>query len=309
VKYQAVAQHYGFVADAYEVKQMIPRLESYLIADRSLLSSFIGQTSSSYLGEIAYRGEHQLFFGIGVFILFAIGSWFCWAKSVGNNNPSRQSQIYLARVAFIALLIIFLGTLMFGAGSAWNLIATLPGLKFIRAISRIILVMAFPVTIIVALACENLHSLINNKNYRHQLLLVVFTAFLLCSETVFFQKSKTPIEQWHERLRTLGAELPSQLPPDSILFIAKDVSKPGYELPEVDAMILAQDLGIPTINGYSGKFPKGHEHNPVERCIPASERLEGYVNFLGPSTSNTMQIETIKNRIIKIPNISCYSSQ
>jgi hypothetical protein len=167
--------------------------------------------------------------------------------------------------------------------------------------------MAFPVAIIVALGCENLYSFINNKNYRQQLLLVTFTAFLLCSETVFFQNSRTPIEQWHERLRALGAQLPSPLPPDSILFIAKDVSKPGYELPEVDGMILAQDLGIPTINGYSGKFPKGHDHNPAERCISASERLEGYVNFSDPSASNTMQTEIIKNRIVKIPNIPCES--
>jgi len=305
VKYQAVSQQYGFVADAYEVKQMIPRLESYLIADRSLLSSFIGQTSSSHLGEMAYRGEHQLFFGIGVFALFAIGSWFCWVKSAGVNNPSRQSQTCVARVAFIALLIIFLSTLMFGAGSAWNLIATLPGLKFIRAVSRIVLVMTFPVSIIVALACENLYSYINAKNYFQQLSLMIITALLLCSETVFFQKSRTPIEQWHERLQALEAELPRPLAPDSVLFIPKDVSKPGYELPEVDAMILSQNLGIPTINGYSGKFPKGHEHNPVERCISASERLEGYANFLGSSASNTMQIESIKNRIVKIPNISC----
>jgi hypothetical protein len=307
VKYQSVSQQYGFVADAFEVQQMIPRLESYLIADRSPLSSFIGRASSSHLGEIAYRGEHQLFFGIGVFALLAIGSWFCWAKSARVNNPTQQSQIYLARVAFIALLILFLCSLMFGAGSAWNLIATLPGLKFIRAVSRIVLVMTFPVSIIVALACENLYSYINAKNYFQQPSLIVITAFLICSETVFFQKSRTPIEQWHERLRTLSIELPRPLEPDSILFIPKDVSKPGYELPEVDAMILSQNLGIPTINVYSGKFPKGHEHNPIERCISETERLEGYANFLSTSASKIIQIESIKNRIVRIPNIPCDS--
>lgn len=305
LKYKAVSQQYGFVAEAYEVNQMIPRLESYLIADRSPLSSFIGQTSSSHLGEIAYRGEHQLFFGIGVLVLFAIGTWFCWVKSARVNSPSRQSQICVARVTFTALLIIFLGSLMFGSGSAWNLIATVPGLQFIRAVSRIVLVMTFPVSIIVALSCENLYSYVNAKHYVQQLSLIIITALLICSETVFFQKSRTPIKQWHERLEALEAELPSPLAPDSVLFIPKDVSNPGYELPEVDAMILSQNLGIPTVNGYSGKFPKGHDHNPTERCISTSERLGGYTNFLGSSTSNTMQIESIKNRIIKIPNIPC----
>jgi hypothetical protein len=198
---------------------------------------------------------------------------------------------------------------MFGVGSAWNLISTIPGLQFIRAVSRIVLVMTFPVAIIVAVGCEYLYSFVNSKNYSQQLLLVILTALLLCSETVFFQHSKTPIKLWRERIKGLNNELPNPLPANSILFIAKDASKPGYELPEVDAMILSQDLGIPTINGYSGKFPKGHEHNPIERCIPALERLGGYLEFIGKPKSNTIELESLKNRIIQIPNIACGSPQ
>jgi len=81
------------------------------------------------------------------------------------------------------------------------------------------------------------------------------------------------------------------------------VSKPGYELPEVDAMVLAQDRGIPTINGYSGKFPPGNEHNPIERCIPAIERLEAYAKFSEIPAEVTKNL--IMNKIIQIPNISC----
>lgn len=307
VKYQAVSQQFGFTADTFEINQMIPRLESYLIADRSVLSAFIGQIFSNHLGSLAYRGEHQLFFGIGVLVLLAIGSWRCWAKKTLAMDSVHQAQTNVARVAFIALVILFFGTLMFGAGSAWNQIATLPGLKFIRAVSRIVLIMAFPASIIVALGCEYLNTLFKNKSLLKEMSLILFIALLLGGETIFFQKNRTPFELWRERIQLLSGDLPNPLPANSILFVAKDASKPGYELPEVDAMVLSQDLGIPTINGYSGKFPKGHEHNPVERCIPSSERLEGYANFLGSSASNTMQIESIKNRIVKIPNISCDS--
>ena len=68
-------------------------------------------------------------------------------------------------------------------------------------------------------------------------------------------------------------------------------------------MILAQDIGIPTVNGYSGKFPPGNHHNPIERCISAQERLESYAKFKG--TTSEHEIAQIMKQIVIIPTISC----
>jgi hypothetical protein len=181
----------------------------------------------------------------------------------------------------------------------------IPGLNAIRAVTRIILIMIFPTSIMVAIACE---KLINSQAFSagpKKTALIIGTAILLCSETLFFQNSKTPIEAWSLRNQILGNGLETPLKKDSILFVVKDEKKPGYELPEVDAMIFAQDRGIPTINGYSGKFPPGNDHNNIERCISAQERLSSYAKFTGAESDST--IVPLMKKIITTPNISCSS--
>ena len=303
IEYHVISQQYGFASDAHEMSQMIPRLESYFIADRSPLSAFIGKMFADNLAASPYRSEHQLFFGIGVLIFFVIGTWFCWTSAFAKKHLLNPSVISVGRVAFLALVIIFFGTLTYGIGSAWMQLMMVPGLKFIRAVTRIVLIMTFPVSIMVAVACEKLYDSIQPKNHHKKLALVIGAAILLSSETVFFQSSRTPNEAWAQRLQKLESDLPNPLPANSVLFVVKDESKPGYELPEVDAMVLAQDRGIPTINGYSGKFPPGNEHNPIERCIPAIERLEAYAKFSEIPAEVTKNL--IMNKIIQIPNISC----
>jgi len=303
LKYQFVSQQYGFTPDLHEISQMIPRLESYFIADRSPLSSFIGKAFSQNLSNSAYRSEHQLFLGIGIVIFFYLGALLCWFSKTSQKSHPNQMQSRIAKTAFIGLLILFFGTLMYGVGSAWMQLATIPGLASIRAVTRIILIMIFPVSIMVAFACEKLYysAFFNSDSKRITLMIVV--GVILCSETVFFQNSKTPNEAWGQRIKTLEQGLATPLDKTSVLFVAKDETKPGYELPEVDAMIFAQDKGIPTVNGYSGKFPPGNEHNPIERCISAQERLEGYAKFTEMIREST--IAMIMRQIVKTPNIPC----
>ena len=305
LKYQSVSQQYGFTPDLHEISQMIPRLESYFIADRSPLSSFIGKTFSQNLSNSPYRSEHQLFLGVGTVIFFCLGTLFCWFSKKSQKSHPNQAQSRIAKTAFIGLLILFFGTLMYGVGSAWMQLLVIPGIASIRAVTRIILIMIFPISIMVAFACEKLYySTLFNSNPK-KIALIISTVFALCSETIFFQNSKTPNEAWSQRIKMLQNELPSPLNENSILFVAKDETKSGYELPEVDAMIFAQDKGIATINGYSGKFPPGNEHNPIERCISAQERLDGYAKFTGAASESTMT--ALMQRIIKTPNISCSS--
>lgn len=305
MKYQAVSKLYGFTPDTLEISQMIPRLESYLIADRSELSGFIGKALAENLAKSPYRNEHQLFLGVGVIIFLALGTIFSWARKVGQNSHPNQMQIQVGKIACIVLITLFLGTLMYGVGSIWMSLTIIPGLNAIRAVTRIILVMIFPVSIMVAIACEKLYCSPVFSINSQKIILVIGTAILICSESVFFQNSKTPIEAWSQRNLILENGLETPLKKDSVLFVVKDEKKPGYELPEVDAMIFAQDRGISTINGYSGKFPPGNDHNPIERCISAQERLASYAKFTGAESDST--ITSLMKKIIATPNISCGS--
>jgi hypothetical protein len=240
---------------------------------------------------------------MGVLLLFAVGIFYSAQKSAAGNAHPNLSQIKIGRVASIALLILFLLTMTFGVGSAWNQLTMIPGLRFIRAVSRIILIMIFPISILVAIACEKLYYS-NFFNGHHKKIGLIFCCvFLISSETIFFQNSKTSNNAWAQRIQKLEPSLPTKLNQDAILFVAKDEAIPGYELPEVDAMVLAQDRGLPTINGYSGKFPPGNDHNPIERCISAKERLRSYAAFTGLAEEPTIMV--LMSKIIKIPNISC----
>jgi hypothetical protein len=303
IKYQAVSKLYGFSPDALEISQMIPRLESYLIADRSELSGFIGKAFAENLAKSPYRNEHQLFLGVGVIIFLALGTIFCWIGKVTQNSHPNQMQIQVGKIACIALITLFLGTLMYGVGSAWMQLAIIPGINAIRAVTRIILIMIFPVSIMVAIACEKLYYGATFNSSTKRFSLIIGAAILLCSETLFFHNSKTPIRAWSERIQNLEDDIKTPLNEHAILFVAKDEAAPGYELPEVDAMVLAQDKGIPTINGYSGRFPPGNIHNPIERCISAQERLSSFAKFTGAESDST--IAPLMKKIITTPNISC----
>ena len=303
MKYQAVSQQYGFASDSWEINQMTPRLESYLIADRSELSGFIGKALAENLSKSPYRSEHQLFLGVGVMIFLLLGTFFCWTSNTTQNSHPNQMQIQVGKIACIALITLFFGTLMYGVGSLWMSLTIIPGLNAIRAVTRIILIMIFPASIMVAIACEKLYYSETFNTNAKKIGLIIGTAILLCSETALFQNSRTPIEAWSQRIHILENGLEAPLNKGHILFVAKDEAKPGYELPEVDAMVFAQDRGIPTINGYSGKFPPGNDHNPIERCISAQERLGSYAKFTKVESDST--IATLMKKIITTPNISC----
>ena len=303
-KYQEVASNFGFEGSKWEAQQMLPRLESYLVADQSPLSSFVG----SWFKEIPYRSEHQLFFGIGVSIFFFVGCIVPWFKFFNRNRPYANDQNAIGKVAIFTFLILFLLTLKFGVGggrlaSIYEYFFAIPGILSIRAVTRMVLVLGLPVAIIVALGCDGLLNRIRQTSHLKQLFLSIFIAILLSIEVIFFIKYSAPYETWVKRKSDLTALLPSTIPLKSILFINHHGSGPWY-MTEVDAMVIAQDMGIPTINGYSGKFPPGHHHTTLSSCIPYMSRLNAYGKFNSLSEEQTNSFA--KNVIEIMP--SCFKN-
>ena len=296
-KYHQVAQQYGFSRSVLEIKQMLPRLESYLIADRSPLSSFIG----SWFTEVNYRGEHQLFLGIGVSILFLVGCIIPWFKYFNTNRLYAQDQNAISKVAFISFLLLILLTLKFGVGggrlaSAYEFLLAIPGIMSIRAVTRMVIVLGLPVAILVSLSCDSLISRFNQNDYLKRLIFIILVAALLSLEVIFFTNVRAPFESWTKRKNDVVALLPLPLQSNSILFINNDGKGPWY-LTELDAMVIAQDMGLATLNGYSGQFPAGHHHPTLNSCLPYMHRLKAYgrFNFLSDN-----EIKNYAQNIIEI---------
>jgi hypothetical protein len=273
-KYYLVSAHYGFGRSPNEIFTMLPRLSSYLLADGVRLSSWIGRS----LDGIPMRHEHQMFFGVGVWIviLYAIAtSWF-----VGRNQE-------LCRVAGISIVFLFVVTLNVGGISAYYVPANLPGFGAIRAVSRMVLVMLLPVSLLVAIGIERLWSRAREFGSVKRLSLLMLLLALLGAEVASYRTVNTPIRDWTERQSVLSACMPEAVPDKPIIFVTKKASEPFY-LCELDAMILAQDLGVPTLNGYSGNCPPGYV--VPDACVSYLNRLYGYADFYDIARSSVEEM-------------------
>jgi hypothetical protein len=59
-------------------------------------------------------------------------------------------------------------------------------------------------------------------------------------------------------LEQVKAQIPAIFPENPILAVAYTGKDSDY-MSELDVMLVAQELGWPTLNGYSGNFPQGYE--------------------------------------------------
>jgi hypothetical protein len=240
----------------------LPRLESYLIADASPWLSWF--TADIY---VPMRHEQNLFIGFGAIVLIVAA--VAWRGSAGVTG--------LTEAMAIALALLFAGTLLVGHVSFYHLVAWLPGIKAIRAVSRIIFVMLIPMSVLVGLGADAVWRRLGQGIRRMPVLAGL--AALVIAEPLSVNTASVPIAEWRSRVDSVRALLPPSVPKDAILFV-RSGSANEYEQywAELDAMLLGQDLGYPVLNGVSAFYPPGYR---FRRCVPASERLEGYSNFAG----------------------------
>lgn len=260
-KYHSVAKEYGFHRDVGEISSMLPRIGSYFIADNFKLDAWVGH----FVTHVPMRHEHQMFFGLGASLLAIIGLLTA-RKSPRWHQP--------ARILTLALLVLVLVTLSVGHFSLYRAIMLLPGFNSIRAVTRICLVMLLPVAGLGAMGIEALAGYVRNR-----LILTLTVAALLSAELLSYAPYHVPIEQWEARLTSLrdGSKFsPNEQTP--ILFALSNPNTPWPNLiTELDAMMLAQDMNVPTVNGYSGNLP--NDFGSADTCMTAASRLTNATAF------------------------------
>ncbi|MDP3895520.1 MAG: hypothetical protein Q8Q62_02470, partial [Mesorhizobium sp.] len=266
--YLLVAREYGFGRSYAEIDTMLPRLSSYLLADDQPYGAWL----SGWIENIPMRHEHQLFVGFAPLALFLAGTFAIIRH--GTRLP-------VARPSLLALLMLFLLTLHVGGWSLYALVAHLPGFNAVRAVSRVILVMLLPISIVAATGVEALGNVLRVRSAASSLAFGAALAALLVPELALQPAAFSPISEMQARLDRLMPHLPQPLPADAILSVAAVPGADHGAAIEVDAMMLAQRLGIPTINGYSGNAPPGV--SIVTPCGDAIFRLSGYAVHAGLS--------------------------
>ncbi len=260
--YVEVQRLYGFARGWEEVTNMLPRLQSYWVDDRL---PYWYPISIRLWGMPTMRNEHQLFAGLGVYALLAVG--------VISRKPSPQRKV--AFLHLLALLVLVLLTLDVGGFSLWRAVYILPGMSSIRSVTRVQLVLMWPLALFCAYTLDAWRVSVQKPVWVALGTLLVGAALLaepfLYTDGIQFSKTHA-----QNRLTELRNQLPAVIPARPILFVAvkKDES---FVISEADGMLLAQDLNWPTLNGYFGNFPP--EYHPADSCIELPRRIISYMRF------------------------------
>jgi len=255
--YLRVSQLYGAKRSIEEIATMLPRPSSYFLIDGSWLWSFL----SKDIVNIPMRHEHQIFFG-GLPLLLAFAG-LIFRRASGN--------LFAFWLIFLSFIIVVIFSISINSHSIWLLFAQLPVFSAIRAVTRIILVLLFPIAYLAAVAVNSFP-----KNWAPSKFCI---ASLLIFEFSTASVLATPIFTWRDHVNLASQKVPSKLPENPILFFAQP---PGAYIrdQEIDSMWVALNKGYPTLNGYSGNSPPGYQEKYGEDCGEVSRRVLAYLAFI-----------------------------
>jgi hypothetical protein len=284
--YYQTSTVYGFSRSWEEVSRLLPRWQSYLLADHSQLWGSI----SSLFSDLPLPHEHQLFPGLAAVLLILVGI----IMRFHTQNTRLAWLHFSAALALIAL------TLQVSDHSLYWLVWRLPGMNSLRAITRIILVIMWPLSLFMAWVADGVIQRFRQQR-RWMLMGVYLVTGLLVAESVFYSHSTYDKTIALARLDSLRQQIPVIVPQDPILFVARDQQE-AFWAKELDAMLLAQQMGWPTLNGYSGNDPPGYQ--PADSCKQLPARIENYMEFAGIS-SPTFYLDMIK-RVVPIGFADCH---
>jgi hypothetical protein len=162
----------------------------------------------------------------------------------------------------------------------------------------VVLVMLLPLAILAAIGMDSVVNSRLRRSFKWSWLVIL--SLLLMLETVYYRPYTTQISVWRERQTRLKSLLPATVAQDAILFAT---GKPGDfqdGIVELDAMILAQDMHLPTLNGYSGNFPKGHL-DPYP-CVSYQNRIN---SFFDRHPRSGLEPDAIARRVQQLASYWC----
>lgn len=284
--YVKVSELYGAKRGWSEITQMLPRLQSYFLSDESWLWSW----SSQFRGfsALPMRHEHQMFIGLAPMVLAVCGFLFGRKEKSGIAFPLLSSS----------LMLLVLVTTYFGGFSLWILFYKLPLLSAIRGVSRVVVVLLFPIGY---LAASFVDVLLERHSAGRRLILTVLVPALIL-EFAFISPLSSAKEDWRNRLSAAESKIPVNLPKDAVLFFAQ--TQGAFDADELDAMWASLESGHDTLNGFSGNYPGGYDVVYGEDCSQLPRRIEAYLSFIGKPNDHDLYTKLI-NRVVPLGFTNC----
>lgn len=227
-----------------EIFYSIPTVQSYLFVYRK---TFMWDSLNSVGMNLESWWSHQLFPGVtciaAIFFLFFYG-----IKEV--TEKKYFSKIYWS-IGFSAA-ITFLFYSRFGDFSFYSYLFNIPGFNAVRALFRVINVELIFFALFLAIAFNVIFRTVRNKWAGF----IIVLAILITDNFIygFVRFNKQEAKQRTKELRQKVGALPS----GTIVSYEPLTSVDRKPWIHIDAMLVTQELGLRTLNGYSGSIPKGY---------------------------------------------------
>jgi len=284
--YLKVASIYGFKRQWVEVFAMLPTISSYFISDYSHIWGIF----SKKITGIQLRWEQQLFIGLVPLLIITYALYL-------EKKLYLSSQKYFC--LFISFLLLMLITLRISDYSLWYYFYGLPLFSAIRAVSRIGLFFLFPVALFLAAAVD---ILIYKKNILIRKNLIAILALILVIDVCSVRAPTSLKLEWQERMLIEQSRLPKNIPENSILFLSQ--RSLYFESEEIDAMLVAQEKNLPTLNGHSGAIPHHFHVSYGDDCAEYPRRIILYLDFIGEA-KNKEAYRQIARRVLPVGFTGC----
>ena len=263
IPYGAAAREVG-MRSWEEITWMLPRLNSWLYPPpESIAWNWMRDLGLFGFRNLPYANEHQIFVGLTMLLSLLVWPFL---------KLSSHRLALLANRAWWALVFCFVLTLTVWDWTLWSLVFPLPAFGAVRAVTRIALYMLFPMAMVLAATLDTLivwarpkfsDALEGKAKAAGAGCLLALFVFVDNGVTGVIKTSFYTANLGVSRIKTaLKAINPGR---DYVFWVCqRDTEDPLYKV-SLDAMLAAQDLGVPTVNGYSGWSPPGYDLMPFPK--------------------------------------------
>lgn len=264
--YLQVKSLYGIDRSWNEIQSMLPRVQSYFLADSSW---FWSMPNAQFFGSIPMRHEHQMFTGVISMALLLI------AVVYGVRTTDLPGRVFTLMVASLGLLVLI--TLNIGGLSLWFFFHWLPLASAIRAMTRIDLVMLLPLAFAAAYFLDQIRA---KFSWGSRLIVFAILPALLIELSATSMPTSLKAD-WRLRLEEKIKLVPKDTPKDAIIFFSTSDKYGRSYVPELDAMWASITLGKKTMNGYSGAHPQDGDYGSLHEvdCSVLPQRIMAYAEF------------------------------
>ena len=218
--------------------------------------------------------EHKIGIGL-IFSCFALLS-FSWAlkgffkvqrgrlglsltglRTFPKFSSRFDASKYFLLIGCLGVLVFFILSLRLNS-SLWGIIySNIPGGSSVRAITRYALIAYFFVGIFVAVVLNEIENQTYSSNIKK--ICSIFLTYVVIVFGIFEQTGSAGYSDSNHSNYRVNSVINKIKPScDSFYLMAsKDFPRPFWVI-HIDAMMASQSSNIPTLNGYSGHFPKDY---------------------------------------------------